>query len=330
MNEVLLPAVPRIGTLYRTALCRAVRGPSGGAAGTPAELVRLPELPERRHRVDGVRASGPLLRNFATLTGSATDGALPSGLVHVLAFPVALSVMTAPDFPLQLPGMVHLRNSVEHLRRIGAQEHLAVTAWTENQVRHRSGWQLDLVAEAAAGGAVVWRGRSTYLARVARPAPAAAGPASASPAGAADATSAGPGIGCQPFAPPMPTAMWRLDGGIGRHYAAVSGDYNPIHLSVVTARVHGLKRPVAHGMYLASRLLAQALPAGVEAFGWTVDFKSPVYIPGSVAVAVSEHRNHGGQGAGQHGTWRETSVTGWTPGRSRPHFNARLRPIPGR
>ena len=41
------------------------------------------------------------------------------------------------------------------------------------------------------------------------------------------------------FSVPDPTALWQLGVDTGRAYAAVSGDFNPIHLSVLTAKALG-------------------------------------------------------------------------------------------
>ena len=48
----------------------------------------------------------------------------------------------------------------------------------------------------------------------------------------------------------------RVPGDIGRRYAAVSGDRNPIHLYPLTARAFGFPRAIAHGMWLKARTLA--------------------------------------------------------------------------
>jgi acyl dehydratase len=75
---------------------------------------------------------------------------------------------------------------------------------------------------------------------------------------------------------------WRVPADQGRRYAAVSGDYNPIHLSAWTARPFGFKRPIAHGWWTLARALAELdtdLPAScvIEA-----RFVSPLSLPGTV------------------------------------------------
>jgi acyl dehydratase len=76
---------------------------------------------------------------------------------------------------------------------------------------------------------------------------------------------------------------WRLAGDVGRRYAAVSGDHNPIHLYPLTAKALGFPRQIAHGMWSLARCVAAVenrLPDSV-----TVDatFKKPIFLPGTVA-----------------------------------------------
>ena len=119
---------------------------------------------------------------------------------------------------------------------------------------------------------------------------------------------------------------WRLSGDLGRRYAAVSGDHNPIHLYPLTAKALGFKRQIAHGMWSLARCVAAVenrLPDAV-----TVDaaFKKPIFLPGSVAFGVSRH---------ERGARRRTGVRahltedrGAAPGR--PHPPGRIVPGPPR
>ena len=54
----------------------------------------------------------------------------------------------------------------------------------------------------------------------------------------------------------VPGQRWRLAPDLGRRYAAVSGDFNPIHLSPATSRLFGFRRPIIHGMWTHARALA--------------------------------------------------------------------------
>lgn len=296
--DVRLTAVPSLPELYRQALFNSLRNRLYRQAVHPG-------LPEVRHRVSGVKASVPQLDAFQNLLGRPGRDWLPSGYVHGLVFPVAMSVMTRPDFPLPLLGMVHLRNAVEHVRRIHCAEELDVSAWAENLAAHRSGTQVELVTEVFSEGGLVWRGRSTYLAK------------GVQLTGNSQVESAVPH---KDFAVPLPTALWRLDGGIGRAYAAVSGDYNPIHLTALSAKALGARRAMAHGMYLASRMVEEVQPVSAESFEWSIDFHSPVLLPGNVSISVSDTHDD---------AWTGSEVTGWDARRRRPYFTGRMAP-PGK
>ncbi|RKN44053.1 hypothetical protein D7294_08530 [Streptomyces hoynatensis] len=77
---------------------------------------------------------------------------------------------------------------------------------------------------------------------------------------------------------------WTVPAAIGRRYAAVSGDRNPIHLHPLTARPFGFRRALAHGMWTKARCLAALAERGAlpEEFTVTVTFRAPVLLPALV------------------------------------------------
>ena len=74
-------------------------------------------------------------------------------------------------------------------------------------------------------------------------------------------------------------------GDIGRRYAAVSGDRNPIHMHSLTAKPLGFPRAIAHGMWTKARSLAALEGALPDAFAVDVRFRRPILLPGSVSFA---------------------------------------------
>ena len=75
---------------------------------------------------------------------------------------------------------------------------------------------------------------------------------------------------------------------IGRRYGAVSGDRNPIHLHPLSARLFGMPRPIAHGMWLQARCLAELEAELPDAFTTGVRFKLPVALGAVVAFGTRE------------------------------------------
>jgi acyl dehydratase len=66
----------------------------------------------------------------------------------------------------------------------------------------------------------------------------------------------------------------------GRRYARLSGDFNPIHLWPVTAKLFGFRRAIAHGLWSQARALA-ALDVSGEGASAELDtrFMAPLLLP---------------------------------------------------
>lgn len=240
-------------------LARAVlsRRPSLLAPGEtiPALEARLaPAVPDAAH-----------LEAYRELCGFEPDERLPITYPHVLAGSIHLALLTSERFPLKVLGLVHLRSRIEARRAIGQLEPIDLRCRVDGHRETDRGQEFDLLTEARAGGQVAWTETSTLLAR--RP--------------GSRPTRPPPG----PLAPPgARAAEWILGADLGRRYARVSGDYNPIHLSGATARLFGFRRAIAHGMWTLARAAAELQPR--VAGGATVldvAFKLPVLLPGRVS-----------------------------------------------
>ncbi|MFC8038205.1 MaoC/PaaZ C-terminal domain-containing protein [Paenarthrobacter sp. NPDC057355] len=303
-QPVVLGELPSLSRLYVNAATTAARR---RVLGATTDGTRLPAV---SHEVHGVRADVENLTAYQHMVGETASDTLPSGYVHALAFPVAMSVMNRDDFPLPLLGMIHLRNHVEQRAGIHFSEALDIRSWAENMTGHRAGTQLDVVAEVRShgGGDLLWRGVSTYLAKgVFLPGIDKPG----APSGSTPAD----------FSAPDPTALWQLGLETGRSYATVSGDFNPIHLSVLSAKALGMRGSIAHGMYLAARALADVGAVKSEAFTWDVAFEAPVFLPAKVALDIATVQS--GSGA-----WERSDYVAWNPRSGRRHFFGAVSALP--
>lgn len=274
------------------------------AASTALGLVglggRASAFPDNEYRISGLRADREKLRDFNRLMHGSDRDELPAGFAHIMVFPTSIALMAADDFPLPLVGAVHLANRVEQRRRIDPTEVLTARVWAQNPAQHRAGTQVEIAAELRAEqtGDVVWRSESTYLARGIKI----------------------PGLATvetperEKFSAPDANAQWPLASNIGRKYAALSGDVNPIHMSSLSARALGMKGAIAHGMYLASRALTSAQPAGLEAFEWRAEFATPTFIPGLVSVRFDEASDG-------------VNYQGWNARNGKPNFFGSVKPL---
>jgi hypothetical protein len=73
---------------------------------------------------------------------------------------------------------------------------------------------------------------------------------------------------------------WPLAENIGRQYAKLSGDFNPIHLHSIVSRWYGFPRPIVQGMYLVARAEASIVRQMQRPLHTiSVKFRSPVSLP---------------------------------------------------
>jgi acyl dehydratase len=231
-------------------------------------------VPERTLVVEGVRVDQGRLAAYQRLTGYAVGDTLPQPYPWVLAFPVQTALMARRDFPLALPGMVHLENRVTTHRPLDAADALTLSV-TAGEIRpHRRGRTLDVRLEARVGEDLVWECDSVYLSR-----------------GRGDETAAR-GEGPPPAPEGAAVARWRLPEDLGRSYAAVSGDVNPIHLHPLSARAMGFPRHIAHGMWTCARTLAVLGRTSLGPSTSRVWFTKPVFLPSTVELVAARAGTH--------------------------------------
>jgi acyl dehydratase len=79
---------------------------------------------------------------------------------------------------------------------------------------------------------------------------------------------------------------------MGRRYAAVSGDVDPMHLSSLAARAFGFPGALVQGMWTKARALAAIEARLPEAYVVDVDFSEPLLLP-SNANFFAAQQDHG-------------------------------------
>jgi MaoC dehydratase-like protein len=229
-------------------------------------LRRRPDALPDRELTGSVEIDRHALAEYDRVCGFRLRDELPATYPHILAFPLAMELMASSDFPFSPLGLVHIANRIEQRRPLRADEPLDLRVRAENLAAHERGTQFELVGEAEVDGEVVWRDVSLYLHREGG-------------GGSARRDSSDP---------PPPSAVWTVPGDIGRRYARVSGDANPIHLHALTAKAFGQPGAIAHGMWTKARCLAALEGHLPDAYTADVRFKLPIRIPGRIAFSFSD------------------------------------------
>jgi acyl dehydratase len=226
------------------------------------------EIPDLDLRLQGVAADPAAVAAYAKVCGFPLRDTLPATYPHMLAFPLHMAVMADGGFPFGAVGLVHVENRIEQRRPIAIGEELAVRVRPTNLRPHPKGQTFSLVTEVSAGEEPVWESVSTMLRR----------------GKGDDKADAGASFEALPADTPA-SAEWKLGGDLGRRYAAVSGDRNPIHMHSLTAKPLGFPGAIAHGMWTKARCLAALDGRLPDSFAVDVRFRKPILLPGRVEFA---------------------------------------------
>lgn len=247
------PALP--GLFLRAALRRGLRGRT-----LPTRGLRAPVMVDARH-----------LERYRQVCGFRNDHRLPPTYPHILAFGLQMGLLTEADFPFPLLGLVHLENRISVLRPLGGLGPFQASVRVADLQPHDKGVTFSLITQLHDQLGLLWEGDSRILFRGMRldgPPPAREEAAEL---------------------PLEQIDQWSCPADIGRRYARVAGDYNPIHLSAASAKLFGFPRAIAHGLWNKARSLA-ALGERLPAAGYQVEvrFQKPVLLPSSVTLLASE------------------------------------------
>jgi hypothetical protein len=219
----------------------------------------------------GVSADPADVAAYAKVCGFALRDTLPPTYPHMLAFPLHMAVMSDGSFPFGAVGLVHVENTITQKRPIGIDEEMTIRVRPTKLQPHPKGKTFSLETEVLVDGEVVWESVSTMLRRL--------------PTTEEDSQK---GEEPDPFESLPTVAEWRLGGDLGRRYAGVSGDRNPIHMHSLTAKPLGFPSAIAHGMWTKARALAALGNRLPDAFEVEVRFRKPILLPARVEFAEQE------------------------------------------
>ena len=219
---------------------------------------------------DGIDIDRSHLARYARVCGFRVRDELPATYPHMLAFGLHMQLMTDGSFPVPAIGLVHVENRIDVRRPLLAGETFDVSVRPTPLAPHPTGRTFSIVSEVRVGDELVWEETSTMLRRG---------------GGSGGEKPSRDGSG-----PPEASAEWTLPGDLGRRYAAVSGDSNPIHMHALTARLFGFPSAIAHGMWTKARALAAMEASLPDAYAVEVRFKKPILLPAKVGFGRDGER----------------------------------------
>jgi len=220
------------------------------------------------YRLDRIDAGH--VRRYQEAFGFQGD-AVPLTYLYLLAQRAQLATMLARPIPFRIPGLIHVENRLAVHGPVVPDAPLALTTTLQLPPPAPNG-ALHCVLETRAfdGERLVFSCDSTYLVKRGSRAGRAATPQPEIPSGQA-------------------LGGWSVPRDAGRRYAALSGDWNPIHLWPWTARLMGMRAPIIHGAHTLARACAllQA-QSGQELGAVWCRFRQPVPLGADVALVADQ------------------------------------------
>jgi hypothetical protein len=251
MSLKTLPSVPKVAGVIPRAFLTLLKKP-----GTT--------LPDLGFRIHGVGIDAGSYNSFCRLFGFSED-LVPLTYWHIRFFGLRAFLASRTEAPFPLPGMVHLSDRIRQYRPIHPEESFTVDCRFGRLLAHEKGTAFETLTRLFSGENLVWEENTVNL-------------------------YLGKNIPCQEETGSFPielsqnchTVTAEMHSGMGREYAKVSGDYNPIHLNTMGARVFGFKRHLLHGWYSVNRCLQ---PYEKELKGTAelvASFKKPLFLPSKI------------------------------------------------
>jgi len=234
-------------------------------------------LPEISAVWKNIEIEKSLLKRYLEACELPDDGYVPVLYPHVLASPVYMKMLTHKKFPIPLIGSLHLRNHIIEHRKIGTDEKIDMNLKIYGKRIVKQGLEFDFTIVITSGGEKVWESITTWLKQ----------------GKFGDNFESSPNSDIiKPVENTERFADLYIPGNIGKKFASITGDYNPIHVSKVLAPLFGLKRDVAHAMWACANSLAK-LPGLPDDKPKRIDFafKGPLFLDNRSYVDYKKQKN---------------------------------------
>ena len=211
------------------------------------------------------RIDRPHVRRYSAAFGF-VDEAVPITYLYLLAQRAQLATLVERPIPFRIPGLIHVENRLTIESEIDPDAALALATDVSLPPPAANGAVMCVLeTRAFAGEQLAFTCISTYLIKR---------------GSRTERSSAQPTPAVR-----EPMGSWKLSSSAGRAYAALSGDWNPIHLWPWTARLMGMREPIIHGMHSVAQACAMLGQArGQRVTRLDSRFKAPVPLGSEVKL----------------------------------------------
>lgn len=255
-----------------------------------AKKAKTAAMPDICFVQNDVEVSAEHVAKYRDICGFDVKGKdTPVTYPYLLIFPIQGLLLVDKTFPFQAMGLVHLANRIQQFGAIQACSKVTVSVrFDKSVVPHAKGYCFNVISEifsSASDAPLLWRCESTYLFR-SRNNTLVSGDVYSSKLSESDVA----GL--------KECKDWTLAGDFSRKYAAISGDYNPIHLYAITAKMFGFPHGcIMHGMWSVAACTAALMPdvttevikgSTAPVAEMYAEMKLPMYLPNKPILLQKE------------------------------------------
>lgn len=241
--------------------------------GRRARYEKGAELPSIQADWKGASADPARIERYCEACGLTYDGHYPLLYPHVLTSAIHIDIISQPVFPLSPMGAVHTRIHILQHRPIAADAVVDIQCRLTVTRVLKQGVEFEITTTLEQNGERCWESISANLIRGKK----FGEPVEASP------------MAQLPELDGSETEFkWPVPRDMGWRYAKITGDYNPIHVSRILAKLMGFDRDLIHGMWSAARGLAHLpQPDATRPIRADLLFKGPVYMGSEVTMKLT-------------------------------------------
>ena len=239
-------------------------------------------LPVIKATWTGAQADQKALNDYLDTLNLGKSPNLPILYPHVMAGSMHMNMLSHKTFPIRLLGSVHLKNRITQYKAIPVNAVMDLHSEIASYRLVEKGLEFDFTTVATINGEKVWDEVSTYF--------------QAGRFGGKTNPSEEKSFELDSLKDPEKTGSWNVPNNRGKKYAKITGDYNPIHMSPLAAKLFGFKRDIAHGFGVLAEAIEYSTAiqqaGGVEkTLQVDVVFKGPVYLNSDVYLRQNIQQN---------------------------------------
>ncbi len=205
------------------------------------------------------------------------DGNLPVLYPHVFTAPLHMAILSHRDFPIPLGGMLHFRNHLIQHRPVKIDEKFDIEVRLAEHRIVKQGFEFDYTIRILINGELVWNSITTYLKKGKF---------------GKEFTASHRSDLIEPMSDGSKILDSQIPVNIGKRYAKICSDYNPIHISKFLAKLFGFKRDIAHAMWATALSIGKLnLKNSGKLLRVDLGFKGPLFIESKCSVLCSDKKD---------------------------------------